>query len=954
MGHIKEFVDRRVQETQKKTFDDRKKRAGQEKDKRRGTTGAPGAARKVTSSQNVRIIPNESEAKGLIDQLYQTCRVPSASDSICNLIRHLTERLFTTKDTPTTTSQEALEYLKPNPSGDGKIAAAATSAKKRAREAVREDGETVAAQRAQMLKRLKKLVAAFVSLGQETVDEQAEKEELQDGEVLLGDDAGANRIANIIIDESGNRVMCTLLRCLLSAGSADEEDVVATEAATEEEGEEKKRRTEISRVDMTKKRKEEEGKKAAAEFSALMQEDIQGLVQMVLYCFDCGAIAKDQNTAIRVLAVIADHGSDENRKVILKLIRKNAESPIDVITDKHVSNVVLKLLEKYRTKTVAWLNSQLLVSKAAASPVSKKGGKKAAAVAEEEETSTVGKITNAKELLDLIDNPMAGNLLQSWVDDSNREELFFGLLDSRAHLLTLLASKRGNRFLTRILSVGSTTSGADSEGAEAGIPAFGDITTETSNLAQRMLHRMLYPGGTAVVASTETEDEETIAANVAMTKKLNLVRMSMDKQSNYVAQKVFGLIPYVAKHQEKEAMALYKRLQEIFDEHDATEGGRAAAERHAAFTARQEERRLKGYSQHVGGYHNRPATLATRPTHAINELALSTVGCHSVNALVSAIVGANIVVADTKGSRPLDVNPILDHIFKQPAMTQALLADKSGSLVIRHLLKIATATSVTAAVPALATALLKSIDHSAEQAMHTLMFDASGNLLVQDLLLAHSKNVTDPHRYSLMFLQKHIISTNSGDASGLMNVARNPYASHVLFTLLDVLPAKAHMELCKLVKPHVELLTVHLNGRFVVEKLVASSADIREVLVRCFAKLAKEKGTQHVLLTLWDALDERAAKDLLHNTLLPAVKDLSCNASGSIVVQKMIQDSQQRHEQATRNNLPTNVKATMCLSVERYLNKIDGLKATLLKDFFGKFVVQVLTSSAQPIESSDE
>ena len=68
----------------------------------------------------------------------------------------------------------------------------------------------------------------------------------------------------------------------------------------------------------------------------------------------------------------------------------------------------------------------------------------------------------------------------------------------------------------------------------------------------------------------------------------------------------------------------------------------------------------------------------------------------------------------------------------------------------------------------------------------------------------------------------------------------------------------------------------------------------------------------------------------------------------------MIQDSQQRYEQATRNNLPTNVKSTMCLSVERYLNKIDGLKATLLKDFFGKFVVQVLTSSAQPIECDDE
>lgn len=426
----------------------------------------------------------------------------------------------------------------------------------------------------------------------------------------------------------------------------------------------------------------------------------------------------------------------------------------------------------------------------------------------------------------------------------------------------------------------------------------------------------------------------------------------MDKQSNYVAQRVFGLIPFVCKHNEKDAMQLYKRLQEIFDEHDATEGGRAAAEKAAAATARQEERRQKGYNQHVGGYHNRATTLATRPTHAINELALSTIGCHSVNAFISAIVGANIVAATTKGARALDVTPLLDQIFKQPTITQALLADKSGSLVFRHLLKIATAPSVVAAVPELAASILKSVDVAADQSISNLMFDANGNLLVQDILLAHAKSATDPHKYPTAFLQRHILSSSgSNDASGLLNVARNPYASHVLFTLLDIVPAKAHMELCRIVKPHVEALTVHLNGRFVVEKLVAASSDIREVLVRSFAKLAREKGTQHVLLTLWDALDERAAKDLLNNTILPSLKDLGCNNCGSIVVQKMIQDSQQRHQQALRNGVAPGVKATMCISVQKYLNKVDDLKATLLKDFFGKFIVQVLTSGAQPTES---
>jgi hypothetical protein len=252
----------------------------------------------------------------------------------------------------------------------------------------------------------------------------------------------------------------------------------------------------------------------------------------------------------------------------------------------------------------------------------------------------------------------------------------------------------------------------------------------------------------------------------------------------------------------------------------------------------------------------------------------------------------------------------LTKMLARPEAILELVRDKNGSLVIRKLIACAGVDASGKGLGAVAAAgLVRAI----EDHLGTLMYDPTGNLVVQEVLQACGQ------ANAANFFRKNLRGEE------LAAACQHPHAAHVVHCLFGVLDARTHAELCAQLKPQVVELAKHINGRFIVEQAIPAHREIRDTLLRHFVELAFAKGTQHVLVSLVKALDAASKKNLLQSLLIPKLRDLAANATGSIVLQKILQSDEEIYKR-----------------IKEVLQGNAQLSKALSADFFGKFVVHIL------------
>lgn len=280
--------------------------------------------------------------------------------------------------------------------------------------------------------------------------------------------------------------------------------------------------------------------------------------------------------------------------------------------------------------------------------------------------------------------------------------------------------------------------------------------------------------------------------------------------------------------------------------------------------------------------------------NALASLATHGIGVHVLCTLIETTLKLSANAADDLGGMIVTRSNVSD-----------LLCHQHGSLVIRRLMP-----------------LLKNRQHKTsqilitalEQSMTVLLYDQIGNLVVQEYL----KN----------------IGTAAASTFGrkltkedLFSMSRNPFASHVVFALLDTVDPATQVLLCNTLKPVAASLATHLNGRFIVERIIAVNRDVREDLARQFLALSCEKGTQHVLTSLVANLDSRGKQSLIEKSIIPNLHAMATHACGSIVLQKIMQSD-----------------ATVRHAVSEQFSKRPHLRNDVAQNFYGKFVVQIAHS----------
>jgi hypothetical protein len=557
----------------------------------------------------------------------------------------------------------------------------------------------------------------------------------------------------VLMDENGNRVLCSLLRA--AAGYEEKHD---------------------------------------------------RLCAVILQYFEQSPVLMQHFVAAKTLGAISEHGSNATKQAILKILRlcmDAAGSQVDglrkLLTDRHTCGIVMKLLESERAATVEWIGSVfgLGFKRADEAPRATKKTRKEAAV--------TGSSLGAAGLVHLINDPVAGAVMQAIIDDSTREALARQL-----PLRDLLASKRGCKFMTCLLSM------------------------EAGDSAKFLLDTLLM-------------EPETL---------VDVLELSFDPTANFVVQKIIELMPLVAA--EKQRAEYHSRLLHLFG-------------------ARLHEMMLHPIA-----------------THVVVSLVASTFKCGSL------------------------LFTSLSKLVAKPDTILEMVRDKNGSLVIRQVIHCAGADKGPSGAAA-AAGLLRAI----EDHLGTLMYDPTGNLIVQEVLRACGQvNAAN-------FFRKNLRGEE------LLAACQHPHAAHVVHCLFETLDARTHAELCAQLKPHIIELAKHINGRFIVEQTIPSHREIRDTLLRHFFDLALVKGTQHVLVTLVKALDAASKKNLLEAVLVPKFRDLATNATGSIVIQKILQSDEEVY-----NRLNEALRAN------------TQLAKSLTADFFGKFVAQILNAKFAGVSAS--
>eukprot|EP00758_Cryptobia_borreli_P006700 Tbor_TRINITY_DN5191_c0_g1::TRINITY_DN5191_c0_g1_i1::g.25763::m.25763 len=977
MGHKSAFVKQRHGEHKQKhdlradrsKFERNKRRTNDQNDQNKSAKGEKthqsGPPPSFNKAIRIRVIPTDVEETQLLKHLDQSCRIPAASEAICNLIRFLSEHLFTTNYTSVVTTEEmkgalgrgvssigqqrltagtvtvgATKSTTLTPSEQAASIALSKTAKKRSRDEVREDREESEAKFRDMTNRLKSIVSAFSKMVNEGAGDAAENENNESEQYAM--------IADLISDECANRVMCTLLRCVM--GRAQKAQMSKVEKAEDDSDSRNKESSNDVVNDEDKKNKDadavqiKQAEERAIAFYELVKEDIESLATKIIHSFTGGYVNDSQHSTIKILSVIAEQGNASHQKSILKFVKQKVKMMQDedevkedvnvsgqvnescgtitsLLCDRALGSLVQKLLEcHFRDKVVTWLNKKMLGLGAA--------------------EGSIDRIISVKQLLTLIEDKVAGNVLQCWVDDSNREFILFIIFPHISHLSSLLGTKRGAKFLAKLLSVGDGVSDQVKEVT---------VLSQRGELAEKILSRLLFPVLVAKKSDTsddkedreEKDDTLKNAANIHSSpyehhyKKLSIMSLSLDINHNYVVQKVFRLIPLVAATNPKQSITFYNRVLEMLDAHyDKSLNGQTNDKDES--TKNNEKTTVTG-----GGsrYHKMKTNkMNITPTNAVQELALSSIGSHALVALIEAVCEASVVInsSSKKQSKQnsIDVRMLLDRLLQPPSIVLSLLCDLNGGVVIRRLLgcirRYLDDDSSSSCV--------STILNAAEANMNTLIYDSAGNLVVQELLRTVSPAAV------AAFFNKHVKGKaldSDTSCERAISMAKHQYASHVLFTLFDVLDAKCRLELCHILKNDLVNLSKHLNGRFVVEKVIPHCSDTRDILLTNFLKIALEKGTQHILLALWKHMDDKTAKKFINSTILPNLKPLATNAAGSLILQKLIQDSQQQQNSST-----TPSKGTLCVVLYDAAVKNSQMKNELLRDFFGKFVIQVLTVSS--------
>lgn len=278
-------------------------------------------------------------------------------------------------------------------------------------------------------------------------------------------------------------------------------------------------------------------------------------------------------------------------------------------------------------------------------------------------------------------------------------------------------------------------------------------------------------------------------------------------------------------------------------------------------------------------------------TSTISELLTNRVGVHVVCTLAETALNFSPQVIESTAATIVTRSNVNDLLFSQ-----------NGNLVIRALMPIVKKDNGKTCV------LLKG---AIEQNLDDLTFHEVGNLVVQ----AYFKEIGNP--VASVFAKKIV-----KDSDYFLSMCRDNFASHVVFALLDCVEPSAHTALCTAIKSHYKVLSTHVNGRFLVEKVIPASSDLRNELLRQFVPLSLEKGTQHILCALASVQDQRGLESLIQK-LISNLKHISTQQSGSIVVQKLMQSSP-----------PIKIAVSKALQ-----NGV--LRSELLQNYFGKFVVQI-------------
>lgn len=275
------------------------------------------------------------------------------------------------------------------------------------------------------------------------------------------------------------------------------------------------------------------------------------------------------------------------------------------------------------------------------------------------------------------------------------------------------------------------------------------------------------------------------------------------------------------------------------------------------------------------------------------DMATHPIAVHVVVSLIDA--------SHALGEKGKFVGAVADSICR-PENVMDLLRNANGSLVVRKMIETASHGASTSLLMI-----------TVEQHMNSLIFDATGNLIVQQLLRSGTPST------SSAFFRRYL----KGEA--LLTAAQHPSAAHVVHTLFDCVDPPAYAEMCGILKPQCCNLARHLNGRFVVEKMIASQRDVRDSLVRQFIPLAMSKGTQHLLVLLFEHLDNTSKTALVQNVVQPHFRELATNGTSSIVLQKLLQGS-----------------SFFSAAIKKWAT--ESLLRELSQNFFGKFVVQILTN----------
>ncbi|CUG33250.1 Hypothetical protein, putative, partial [Bodo saltans] len=251
----------------------------------------------------------------------------------------------------------------------------------------------------------------------------------------------------------------------------------------------------------------------------------------------------------------------------------------------------------------------------------------------------------------------------------------------------------------------------------------------------------------------------------------------------------------------------------------------------------------------------------------ILELVSSRLFDMSTHGIAVHVVVTLIDASHALGEKGKYVGAVADSICR-PENVMDLLRNSNGSLVVRKMIE-------TSSHGASSSLLMTTV----EQHMSSLIYDSTGNLIVQQLLRSGNPST------SSAFFRRYL----KGEA--LLSAAQHAGAAHVVHTLFDCVDPPTFAEMCGILKPQCCNLARHLNGRFVVEKMIPSQKDVRDSLVRQFIPLAMAKGTQHLLVLLFEHLDNSSKTALLQNVVQPHFRQLATNGTSSIVLQKLLQGS---------------------------------------------------------------